>query len=343
MGCTNISFISCRKRAITLDLKLVKNYLAQNISEIEFSYFTKSENTLNPMTNQGIRKARLDFCQDLDNIICIDASLSGTIPPPAPGIKRLLISIPFDYQFQEFLAHTVNSSLPRKKTFKNFTHILTGSPFGSDLLKRSYEINKIQVIDNICLPLSWDIVQKKNEQSKKRKFEFYYPCIKNKKIFSIITVGEKEDIANSFQKFNLEKFLNYLGDSWFVFTNSKNLLNSAIQLSSEYNHSFGYIDSLLPALELLYFSDVLITNYSKYATCFAIKRKPVYYLKCADNMFGTYIHEYYPNLYLDTLDCLFEIPLENEQGNNIIFSRFSDEFSYPALKDPFEVICNLFQ
>ena len=82
-----------------------------------------------------------------------------------------------------------------------------------------------------------------------------------------------------FSDLDLKKFLNEIGDNWFLLTNNINLLEMSGKLPFSYSKCFGYMKGVFGFDNLLYFSDMLVTNSSKHACTFASENKPVYYLK----------------------------------------------------------------
>ena len=77
MNKTTISFLSTRGRAMNIDLKLIQDYLASNLSDITLEYYLKNTATKIPATNKQLETARLSFCNNTSNIICIGSFYSG--------------------------------------------------------------------------------------------------------------------------------------------------------------------------------------------------------------------------------------------------------------------------
>ena len=76
--------------------------------------------------------------------------------------------------------------LEKKNTYKNFTHIIVGSPFEKELLKKCYNTPKSEIIDQVCIPYSWRLNQ---EEFKKKHYDKYckhYPMLKRQKDFGNI-------------------------------------------------------------------------------------------------------------------------------------------------------------
>ena len=134
MNKTTISFLSTRGRAMNIYLKLIQDYLAANLSDITLEYYLKNTATKIPATNKQLETARLSFCNNTSNIICMDPSIPVKLSPALPEERRLLTLVPYDYLFNEYLKFTENPELAHKKTFFRCTHVLPGSPFFSNFL-----------------------------------------------------------------------------------------------------------------------------------------------------------------------------------------------------------------
>lgn len=54
MNKTTISFLSTRGRAMNIDLKLIQDYLALNLSDVTFEYYLKNTATKVPAANKQL-------------------------------------------------------------------------------------------------------------------------------------------------------------------------------------------------------------------------------------------------------------------------------------------------
>ena len=214
MNKTTISFLSTRGRAMNIDLKLIQDYLASNLSDITLEYYLKNTATKIPAANKQLETARLSFCNNTSNIICMDPSIPVKLSPALPEERRLLTLVPYDYLFNEYLKFTENPELAHKKTFFRCTHVLPGSPFFSNFLKNFYEFENATFLDDMCLPLAWDITAKESKENVRNSLEYLYPEAKGKKILTILTVNQTtpEEMTELFSDLNLKKFLDEIGD-----------------------------------------------------------------------------------------------------------------------------------
>lgn len=202
---------------MNIDLKLIQDYLALNLSDVTFEYYLKNTATKVSAANKQLEKARLSFCNNTRNIICMDPSIPVKLSPALPEERRLLTLVPYDYLFNEYLKFTEGPELAHKKTFFRCTHVLPGSPFFSNFLKNFYEFENATFLDDICLPLAWDITSKESKENVRNNLEYLYPEAKGKKILTILTVNQTapEEMTELFSDLDLKKFLNEIGDNWF--------------------------------------------------------------------------------------------------------------------------------
>lgn len=343
MNANIISFLSTRGRKMNIDLKIVQDYLASALPDVTFKYYFKNNATKVPAVNQQLGNARVSFCEDAKNLLCMDASIPIRMAPATSEEKRLLTLAPYDYLFKEYLKYRENPESEHKKTFIQCTHIIPGAPFFSKFLKDFYVLDNTVLLDDLCLPFSWDIMQEPQKAKFRNNFEYFYPQAKGKKILSVITVNQKatDEMNDLFSDFDLTKLLDQLKNDWFLITNNVNLLEMAASLSFEYADRFGYMKDRFNVNNLLYFSDILVTNSSKHACAFASVKKPVYYLNYGSKYFGTYIKQFYPDLYLNTAGELMKInyekPLLSDEQQ-----KFCQDFSYHTTKNPLEEIRNIY-
>ena len=343
MDKNKISFVSTRKRNFNIDLHLIKDYLMDTLPQVSFDYFLNSTATDNIYTNRAMENARRTFCNEATHILCMDPSIPIKLSSASENQVRMLLSVPYEYQFDSFLDYKAHPKKKKKQTFIRCTHIIPGSPFGSRLLKNFYEWEDgVTFLDDICLPTAWDLLQKDRKSAAFEKLIHSFPGIEGKKILAVILPGQTDDIhENPFEEFPLHKLLDAIKDDWFLITNSSDLLETAYQLPFEYKDSFGYVETKESTDLLLYNADMLITNNSRYASIFSITKKPIYYLNYLKKFFGTYMQQYYPAMYLETIHELLHIDFNNSELSEEQ-EKFCQEFSYAPTKNPLETIKGLF-
>lgn len=349
MSKDTISFVSTRGRGLNSDLQIVKNDLTENLPDVEFQYYVNKTATKIPIINTKMEEARRTFCIEAQNIICMDPSIPIKIPSASGKEVRLLLATPFDYQFNIFMKNIDNPAFKKKQTFIRCTHVIPGSSFTARLLQTCYEWeDSVTFLDHIPLPISWDITQEEQRTRIRKQLEFFYPQAKDKKIISILLVGQKPDTLpgeepeNLFKDFNLKTIMDSIDDDCFLITNNWDLVELAYQLPYEYSTKFGYIKNKISLNDMMYVSDILITNSSKHAGNFSIMKKPIYYLEYLPKLFGNFIQKFYPSMYLKDLNELSNIDFKtltcSEDQKN-----FCQEFSYAPTENPLKTIRELFK
>jgi len=334
----SITFLSNRGAGLNSDMRLVERNLVNLLGQDNFSsrFFLKNERRKNPMARQGIERARKDFCRELENVVCADASL-------AKGMKfregvRILLASPYDYQFKnELLLKKKGKQSEGWKTFRRFTHIVPGSPFAAHLMKDGYYLNNISLLEDICLPFVWEINRPERRREMREEIGFYFPAVKEKKVLAILLTREKESRRNFLKYFDLKGFLKHLGEDWFVITNVEEMMEQSYTLSAKYGDSFGYIKRIMPEQDILYVADGLVTNNGRYATYFASRHRPIYCLKHKGSYFEKYMRKFHPAMFLGNFREMLQadFPLEGLPEGQQEFDRF---FSYQELKCPYDAI-----
>lgn len=333
-GIMKISFSSVRNRGITPDLRLVQKYLAKNIENVEFSYLIGQEASKNEMVKEGFTQAKKQYSEKADNVVCVDASV---VSKTYESGKRILIAVPYDYQFNAI--NKANKGKYKKtNTFKGFSHIIVGSPFGKEVFEKCYNIPNATIIENAICPMAWDIKDEEKIKEKRNKWESYIPFMKGKKILSILTVGAVEEDEEYFDGFDWQEFLDEVDDDWFVVTNNEELINKAVVLDPKYNSKLIYVNKALDIREVLYFTDSLITNSGMYSSYLAVKQKPIYVMKYKNNGFEKYVKNKFGQLYFENL-----VDLKNTfRTKNEEHKKFYEHFSYNTSDNPNEVISKIF-
>ena len=339
MGNNTISYYNVKNRGMTVDTQLIKQYLCENSDNLEFRFFMKNETGKNKVINQLLRESRERFSKETQHAFCVDESMPKNLP--AGDYCRLYIAEPFDYMFKDYLSDREKSL--SKNSFTGCSHIFTGIPMVDKIVRHNYNVDGCTILDDMDLPLTWDMKHTSRKDIYRKKLEYYFPEMKGKKILTILFAGEMEDGKgnNQFNQDDLIRFLNKLDDSWFVLINSWSMVKSLNYMPARYQNRIGYAGSYLPDGNLLYVADLLITNIGKHAVNFAGLKKPVYCYTIKENGFCDYMKKYYPGLcfhYLKEYDVsLFPTDSLNGAGE-----KFYKEAHSESERNPFEVIRELF-
>ena len=339
----SLTFLSSRGTGLNTDLKMIQSELTKSFGKEGHAYrfFLKNEKSANPLARQGFGRAKKEFCRDMQHVICSDASLSSDLKDLEESAIRLLLAVPYDYQFKNMLALKKRKGEKREwKTFRNYTHIIPGSPFTSELFRSSYALTDIQMLENICMPSVWEMNQKENQQRKREQLQFYFPAMEGKKVFSILLYGEARK-KHWLDQFVIREFVEKLGQGWFIVTNQPDIMESTYALKAVYADSFGYVNRILPVQDLLYVSDGMVTNNGRFASYFISRRKPVYCLDFKGNNFEKYMQECYPDLFLHTLSQILNIQFSTAEWSEEL-EHFYSQMTYKDLCCPYGIIRNLF-
>ncbi len=290
MNETEITFLSSRGRGLSNDLALLKDYLAKQSGEdVKLRYYLNNERHKNPLAAHGYRRAKKDFMEGMTNVVCVDASLSTKINNLAPEGSRILLGVPYDYQFKNMFLMESKGKEFNLNTFARFTHIIPGSPFTADLLKRAYRLEDKEIIEGVSLPFAYDIGDAKRRENVSELIYYYFPHARDKKILSVIVYGDEEMKRKDWETIDVKQWMKELGEEWFVFTNSEILMENAFSMGNQYKKSFGYVNRILPVPDLLYATDVLVTNNGRLASAFSILEKPLYVCRYNKNYFEKYV------------------------------------------------------
>lgn len=341
MSKKEITFLSSRGRSLSTDLSLVKNYLSQLPGEdLWFRYYLNNEMHKNPVAGYGYRRAKKTFCEGMTNAICVDASLASNLNNLAPEGQRILLAVPYDYQFKNMVLMEEKKKQFRLKTMSRFTHIIAGSPFAAELLKKAYRLEEKELIEGVNLPFAWDTVQPDSRQRMQETIYFYFPQAKGKKVLAIIVYGDEEKKRKDWESFDIKQFTKNLGEEWFVFTNSELLMENAFSMSNRYKECFGYMDRVLPVPSLLYLADVLVTNNGRLATSFSLQKKPVYACQYNKNYFEKYMSLRYPGMYFSRGEQLLthHFVTDSLTGEQ---KRFCTQMSYSDGPAPYETVADI--
>ncbi len=336
MSNINITFMSTCGRGMGPNLKAVKDMLLSRMKDVTFQYFVQNEKSSDSWKKREIKAAKKDFCETIEHVICQDNSIKREDEQRIKG-KRFLLMNCYDYMFKNKM-EAEEKTLEQKKKLIGFTHLLVTSPFCEKVLEECYDAGKQKVITNVTLPLGWDICHEEKQKRILKNLQFYYPEMKGKKILTIITVGAFKDEEEMLDVQRLKDMLDKLENDWFVLTNNRNILEVCSSLSSKYKDKLGYTGKLIQESHLLHISDALITNDGMRATCYSMRKKPVYCLNYRNNNFEKYMKKHYPDLFINDLG---DFSLEDLQEKD--FKSFWEEFSFPSGLDASEVICKEIQ
>ena len=144
-------------------------------------------------------------------------------------------------------------------------------------------------IEGVSLPFAYDIGDAKRRENVSELIYYYFPHARDKKILSVIVYGDEEMKRKDWETIDVKQWMKELGEEWFVFTNSEILMENAFSMGNQYKKGFGYVNRILPVPDLLYATDVLVTNNGRLASAFSILEKPLYVCRYNKNYFEKYV------------------------------------------------------
>lgn len=338
----SITFLSTRGAGLSSDLKLVEENLMKGIGEdgVSYRFFLKNGRSENPMARQGFIRAKREFCESMTNVICADTSLSGVAKAEQES-ARILLGSPYDYQFKnELILRGKKEDFAGWKTLQGFTHIIPGSPFTEQLVKKAYQLEEVTVLSGLCLPSVWDLNRPEKQEEKREGVTFYFPAAEKKRILALLIYGDDIKRRTFLKGFDIRRFLKVLGKDWFVMTNLEEMMEAAYTLNARYRDSFGYAGRILPGSDLLYMADALVTNNGRFASYFASRHKPMYCVTYKDNFFERYMKRCHPAMCLVNSEDFMraDFGMDGIPEGQREFDRL---FSYEELKSPYETIAEL--
>ena len=316
MSGETITFLSTRGRGLGIDLALIKSYLSKNPERYpEFRFYLNDETSSNPMAAYGFHRAKRGFCEGMTNAICLDASLEARMRRLLGEGKRILLFVPYDYQYKNM--RTLESGRQRSRnTLAAFDYVLTGSPFSERLLRQSYRIREDQTLIPAALPFAWDLLQGERRRQVEEKIYGYFPEARGKKLVSVLVYGDEEKKRRDWEEFSLRDLFRQWEEDCFLFTNSELLMERSFSLSSRYRNRFG-----------------------RFAASYAARKKPVWACGYNDNSFEKYMAADYPSMFLNSVDRLPELPLAGECSAEQ--ERFCRDMAYENPQSPYETVESL--
>ena len=187
----------------------------------------------------------------------------------------------------------------------------------------------------MSLPFAYDIGDAKRRENVSELIYYYFPHARDKKILSVIVYGDEEMKRKDWETIDVKQWMKELGEEWFVFTNSEILMENAFSMGNQYKKSFGYVNRILPVPDLLYATDVLVTNNGRLASAFSILEKPLYVCRYNKNYFEKYVSLKYPEMYFENAGRLCETAYQVDVCNRAQ-ADFNASMSYGIEKNIYD-------
>ena len=341
MDYNTLTVYSVRRRGVTMDIKLIKDYLDQSMDNLEFRFFTKNEISKNSKITQMIRLSREEFSKKTGHALCIDESMPKKFLLKNPAYCRMYVAEPFDFLFREYMSKEKKHH--NKMAFSGCTHIFTGIPLMSRIVQKNYNTENLQMIENVPLIKSWDILHSDKRQVYRKKLEYFFPYMKGKKILALLMKGdlkspEGEDL---FPGESLRFLADHLDEDIFILFNSLAIVRALSSLPGIYREKMGYTGAYMTESQLVYIADVLVTNTANHGVDFAGTGKPMFCYHVKENGFTRFMKEYYPGLCLKKLEELVDYDFSSLNTDSAQ-KEFHKQTVIDTEKNPFEIISSLF-
>lgn len=296
-----ISFISARGRKITKNFFLLKAALLERNKEYQFECYINDFSKKNQVTSD-MKKERNGFAKKATFTFCCDSSLPTKNQSYPSLSRRFLFLETFDYLFKYIpsVGDHIDHLTPVANSFYYFTDIICYTPYIKSIAKKIYPTEKGTFYDDIGIPFADSLNNKDTIQSFREEAECIYPTLKGKKVLSILTSGAVQTgESTSFTSLDITALLHNLPKDWIIVTNNPVLLEKSNYLHSNDMEQFIYVTaSSFSHINLLYFTDLLVTDNSYYACNFASKGLPHYVVDFKSTNYSNYILSQYNDLFL---------------------------------------------
>lgn len=299
-----VNFLSCRAREMNTDLLPIYHQFRTD-SRCYAHTFLKNWEQLPTDENliRSVSKTPTEFSSPSYNIFfCNDIALRHQLGSYQPSKPQLLLITPNNHYYQLALR-----TLPNKQdrgSLEKFSHIFVPNPFIKKVIKKHYTIRQSQHLISTETPFSYRLRQESLQKKYRDQFTILFPQAAQKKILFIMLPKQMSAITEkAIPCFSLTDFIDRLGKDWLLVTNCFPLLK---QTTTDLSDRVLYINLRYPLENILYFSDLVITNLSFFAHGQMSRKKPCFCLSYQENGFEKYMKKKHPALFLSRLQELFE-------------------------------------
>lgn len=330
-----VTFISSNGRGLTKNLHLVRRELFDK--QFEFSYYLKNikksksqalieaqalieqaktgyapslaESEYNPLSDKEMLSDRNSFAKRAENIICCDDSLPKSREFfKTPGSRTLILE-PYNYFFKSVLEYmsSKHGTAEQNLSFVNFNKIISYTPFLNEIAQKVCPMSSGEYICDAAIPFSYSIIRERDKTQARMKAERIFPQITGKKVISILTTGANQKGTDTkFFDLDIKTLCRELPEDWIIVTNNSLIGEKTSVLSADHAGKIVCVEaSSFMFADILYFSEILITDAPNYACIFASSKKPFYVINFDDSAFTDLIKRFYSPLFISELN---EIP-----------------------------------
>ncbi len=363
-----ITFISSNGRGLTKNLNLIRRsfqdkgfkfeYYLKNIKKSRTVELLKAYNTLtkanivipsfvveqeyNPLNEKTMYSDRAKIAKRAENIVCCDNSLPKSDDFfNGSNSSRTLILEPYNYFFRSVLEHASSKAISPNSGFVNFNKVVSYTPFLSEIAVKACPIKNGDYYCDVKIPFAESLCDSSDKEIIRKKAEGIFPQISEKKVLSIITTGTKQKGTDTkFFDLNVHKLCKDIPDDWIIVTNNPVIGDMTSRLDVSYINKIVEIESsAMLFADILYFSEILLTDSPSYSCVFASTKNPFYIINFDESPFTEFMKQFYPSLFVAELN---DIPkLISNSGLSESHLDFIDKFAprTQSGRDLTEIIC----
>lgn len=312
-----LTIASSSGRELSKNMELIHNGLKERYPEVDFDYYIanltpgmKQLTTKNALGEEisykDLTVERNRFCKRETPVIISDKSASALPDSRMKDQRCVLIFEPYDYVFKKLY-----ENVPEKHAaFSQCTDIIPYTKYMEEMLQEHYTLKENVHFKKISVPFANSLCNAQEAQEYRSRAEFIFPELKGKKVITVFfsDANYPTDTVSTFINVDMEDVLKQLPQEWSIITNSLLLCKKCSCLPASAADRIIYCQSqLFSQINLLYFTDVLISDASFYVCSFASKGLPFYVTDNANNYFSKYVDSYFPSLILKDLRGLPEL------------------------------------
>lgn len=332
---TQANLLSCRIREMNSDLLPVERRLRNHPECYVHTYVKSLDDIAAKSDDSFLLPPSGEFEKNV--FLCNDLALRHLLAPFEVSHPQMLLITQNNFYYQ--LAQKTFFNRQERQTLAKFSHIFVPNSFVLKTITRSYRFTKHQKVALMETPFSFRLRSAQRQQDKRLDFTLRYPQTAGKKILFLMLpkkiAPEKRSLLESF---SLADFMDKLGGDWFLVSNFLPLFK---QTDKDCQDCALYLNQSYPLTDLLYFSDLLISDLSFFAHGQMSRNKPFFCLSHENNAFELYMKKNYPALFLPGLDDLFDTWITKEDKFKEAFQKFHQEITYEQQTDPAEQLTEL--
>lgn len=326
-----ITFISSNGKGMTKNLNLLRQsfqdksynfeYYLKNIKKSKSVELLRAYDTLtkakivipsfdvqqeyNPLSEKQMYSDRAKIAKQAENIVCCDCSLPkkenffvGT------NIGRTLILEPYNYFFSSVLEQALSQSVCPNQNFSNFSRIVSYTPFLNDIAQKACIAENVEYCCDAKIPFAESLCNANDKQTIRKRAEKIFPQIAGKKVVSVLTTGDKQKgTGTKFFDLDVLKLCRELPDDWIIVTNNTLISDMTARLDMSFANKFVSVSaSSMLFADILYFSEIVLTDSPAYSCAFASTKKPFYFVNYDDSPFTEFVMKFYSSLFIAELN-----------------------------------------